>query len=301
MNTIVGTKAAVQELALSPDGRWLAAQFANKGYGIWELATRERVFWYESDAYRTGLEFLADNERLIAWNYDGPASIVKWPNPTPMRFPSDGSGTQLGWLCVSTDGQWIATHHRSRSPSIELRRVVPGKLRPERVWRQLAGREFLWTLAFAPDNEFLLVVQDARTGGRHVVRMLELATGKIVEEFPTQLNFVRAAVLPGNQSLLLRTWDQLTLWDRTTKTQTHSFRPLNSKGKFDSVSIHPRGHLAAVTVGTRLAILQTTDWQPIQVFEWKLGRMTSVRFSPDGSTVAAGSAQGKIIVWDVDL
>ena len=38
----------------------------------------------------------------------------------------------------------------------------------------------------------------------------------------------------------------------------------------------------------------------IRKFNWKLGPLVSVAFSPDGTLAAAGSAGGKIVVWDVD-
>jgi hypothetical protein len=36
-------------------------------------------------------------------------------------------------------------------------------------------------------------------------------------------------------------------------------------------------------------------------FDWDMGRLRSVAFSPDGMLAAAGNDKGKIVVWDVDL
>jgi hypothetical protein len=38
-----------------------------------------------------------------------------------------------------------------------------------------------------------------------------------------------------------------------------------------------------------------------QAFNWEIGRLRSVAFSPDGMLAAAGGDRGKIVVWDVDL
>src|SRR5262245_33350053 len=37
-----------------------------------------------------------------------------------------------------------------------------------------------------------------------------------------------------------------------------------------------------------------------RVFDWKIGKLSSAAFSPDGLTCAAGGENGQIVVWDVD-
>jgi hypothetical protein len=35
-------------------------------------------------------------------------------------------------------------------------------------------------------------------------------------------------------------------------------------------------------------------------FEWQVGQLRSVAVAPDGMRMAAGSATGKVVMWDVD-
>jgi WD40 repeat protein len=48
-------------------------------------------------------------------------------------------------------------------------------------------------------------------------------------------------------------------------------------------------------------LYDTTSWKVAQAFNWDIGRLRSVAFSPDGMLAAAGGEKGKIVVWDVDL
>ncbi len=50
-----------------------------------------------------------------------------------------------------------------------------------------------------------------------------------------------------------------------------------------------------------MKLYDVSTWKLGQAFDWGIGRVLSVAFSPDGMLAAAGGDKGKIVVWDVDL
>src|SRR5262249_33771342 len=76
----------------------------------------------------------------------------------------------------------------------------------------------------------------------------------------------------------------------------------DGKKEFTGLAFHPSGrYLAATSNDQTVKLYDTATWKVKTAFDWKIGRLRSVAFSPDGMRAAAGGDSGKIVVWDVDL
>jgi WD40 repeat protein len=58
--------------------------------------------------------------------------------------------------------------------------------------------------------------------------------------------------------------------------------------------------LLSGTQGGVCAVHDTAAGAQLRAFEWGIGPIYSVAFSPDGLTCAAGGEKGQVVVWDVD-
>jgi WD40 repeat protein len=79
---------------------------------------------------------------------------------------------------------------------------------------------------------------------------------------------------------------------------------ISNEGKkhFTDLAFHPSGrYLAASGNDNTVKLYDTTTWKVAEAFAWKVGRLRSVAFSPDGCRAAVGSDRGQIVIWDVDL
>jgi WD40 repeat protein len=80
-----------------------------------------------------------------------------------------------------------------------------------------------------------------------------------------------------------------------------TFRNDNRK-EFTGLAFHPSGRfLAATSNDATVKLYDTATWKLARAFDWGVGRLRSVAFSPDGMLAAAGGEKGQVVVWDVDL
>jgi len=53
--------------------------------------------------------------------------------------------------------------------------------------------------------------------------------------------------------------------------------------------------------GSSYLIEDPATLREVRAFDWKLGKLVSAAFGPDGSLAAGGTEDGQVVVWDVDL
>ena len=76
----------------------------------------------------------------------------------------------------------------------------------------------------------------------------------------------------------------------------------DSRKEFTGLAFHPSGRfLAATSNDVTVKLYETATWAVAAAFNWDIGRLRSVAFSPDGMLAAAGGDKGKIVIWDVDV
>ncbi len=91
----------------------------------------------------------------------------------------------------------------------------------------------------------------------------------------------------------------VTLYD----TRDFAGEPLflkTGRRKIKAIGTDPNGRFLLIAHGHRVSVWETKKWSEVKTFAWKAGPITCLAVAPDGLTAAAGTATGKVVVWDVE-
>ena len=261
----LGQRLQVFSVSYSPDPAILASGAAHGTVQVWDLAKAKIRTYSGQGDFVESVAFSADGT-VLASAAEG--SVFLWDLATEEATVLSEHMEVIPGLAFSPDGSMLASTAFTWDASIDLWDVASG-----RRTATLTGASRDRVLAFSPDGRTLA---QGVYGGE--VRLLEVATGAVIGSLgPMRTiqsnqyvpNVRSAAFSPDGTTLAAGTdEDVIYLWDVESRARIGSLL-----GDVDRIEIGPDGH------------------RTIPV--------TSLLFSPDGRTLAAGSSRGRVRLWDL--
>ncbi len=285
----------IEQLAFAPDGRTLAGVAQRGRVHLWpEYANSQRSVIIDGATYTTRAVFSPDGTALIA-GYQKLAHInlatreISWFALTEWFLQ----------FAISPAGQLIVgenlrdnTHNYVCFP-----RAEPGKA----LWRVNVPLYANSTPLFVGDRFMVLDWDYDKRAYQFDER--SLATGEQISLSPPLAENPEAMVIsPQGDCVAAQTRGFIYVYPLGGTFPTKPTILNDTPKYFTGIAYHPSGkYLAATSNDMTVKLYDTTTWEIARTFTWKIGRMRSVTFSPDGTLAAAGSEKSKAIVWDVDL
>ncbi|HEY2785696.1 MAG TPA: hypothetical protein VGJ05_12065 [Fimbriiglobus sp.] len=312
----------VNVLSFSSDGRYILAA------GGWEAKGSEHAFVLDSLTGESAFEYTFAAEHITA---SQECSLFAISNGSPVqedmtvRVASQGRWEEVpfrvsqstGWLAISCleflpEGKRIAIGCRGASgltpitwPDrdtemidrildwVAIWQLNPAKMISEHVTAHPVG-----VVSFRPDGR-----QFAFSGGATsfaTVHLCDERDGLLNQTFnPLGIRTRCLSYSPDGKKLAVGNARVVYMLDATTLSIVWELR--GHKGHVNKVVFTNDGRkLISVGHDMTARMWEVETGRLTTTFDWKIGRLTTVAVSPDGTMAAAGGENGRIVLWDLD-
>ena len=299
----------VKAVAFAEDGITLTSAAHNGTVDVWSLMTR-REFTTLTAGHSDLAEFATfstDGRFFVTRGYNGPIAFD--PSGWGSRSSFDGRGSMQLWKVITDEklpGPWqkVADTISAFKFSPDGKVLASRGREDIRVWDIKTGTElsrinigspFPKQLMFSPDSILLAVY------GIHGISLVwDTDAGHQFPTFTTE----RASSLafsPDSAVLALGHTDSITLWNVTkTGIQEHSVIPDNHRGFSDILIFSPDGKtlLDSKWSESRIELCEVDTGRSLGTLSGHTEPIETLVFSHDGKTLASGSEDGTILLWD---
>jgi WD40 repeat protein len=307
MRVLKTATGEVRDVAFSPDCRAVAAAVERQGIFLWNLdsPTIVPVRLETEGGYRDGgLNFSADGRQLAWLTPDGhrvynrdtrTAAVTSYPTFAlhGMHHCADATGTRgvsnhafpdhclIGWKRI--DDEWVQQWKLStRELSVLKPTLTPTGDRFAVFTRDAPGGRW-W------EQPMRLEVRDAATAA-------PLTTGSYPYTYAAALRFH-----PTGEQIAGVNDMTLLVWQLPAGGDPRLVRNADNRKHFTSLAYHPNGRQLFVTSNDETVhVFDADTLDRVNRYTWQLEKLSAVAVSADGTLAAAGSANGGVVVWDLD-
>jgi WD40 repeat protein len=300
MRIIEACDGAIRTVAVSPDGRLVAASPVRGPCALYDWLSGAVALPLSLASACDQFAFPPDGR----WMAHVQGGELWFDNCSDPLAPPHLKGPFAGGVAVAPGGKVLVAARAGRPNGATLGRwSLPG-------FQPLSGFDF-WSpfrkLAFSPDGQFLAGIgPGSREGFRPEPAEFELrfaASGG--------LDYRHRGAAPGaggptgfvgftrDSSLCAFGWGgEFHVLDTSTGTGRYSRRVVAS---FRDAAFTASGrHLATVGEDGRLTLWDAGSWEPVREYDWGCGPLTCLAFTADGSAGVCGTADGRLVQFDVD-
>jgi WD40 repeat protein len=294
--TLLGHKARVMNVAVSPDGKTLASGGDDVTIRFWDVASgkQQNTIKVADEAEWIGsLAFSSDGKMLVSGGSGSGANTVKlWDVGTRKGVTLQEEGQCMLPVAVfSPDSKTVA------SASTFLNET------PLTFWdattrKRVAKTEKVFSveaLAFTPDGKTAVAL--GRNGG---ITSVQTATGKITATMKTaEDSFSAAAFSPDAKILATATWDETTVKLRAVATGKELLAIKGPASRVSCMVFSPDGK--TLVTGCENGAIKCWNVATGKVAATLTGHegVRCLAFSPDGKVLVSGSEDETIKIWDI--
>jgi WD40 repeat protein/uncharacterized caspase-like protein len=326
-----GHRGWVNSVAFSPDGNTLAAGSCDRTIKLWFKARRnpDTTLAGHSDCINS-VAFSSDGKLLASGSIDKTIRLWDVASGQPMRTLT-GHAEQINSVAFSPDGRALASASSDKTVKIwdvasgrELRALsghtgpvnsvtfsVTGKMlasagddKTIKVWDVASGRvvrtltghsDGVQHLRFSPDGKTL-----ASGSNDASIKLWDIASGRELRTLTGHKGWLSSVDFsPDGKTLASASGDTtIKLWNVAAGTELRTL-PFGKPHVLLSTALSPDGNMVAFAGSGNAIVLSDLSGSGRRGLYGHTDGIFSVVFSPDGLTLASGSKDNSVKIWDL--
>ncbi len=295
---VLDAGARVTQLRFLPDGRLLVGTWAagDAEVAIWPLPSGPRV------VIPLSVRQVWDEPNRVAVSPGGDRlyttfGALRTHDASDGRELPGGPGGPASQVVVSPDGQYLLSSYQDNNGDTVVTEHAADGRRVTHATYPHPQRKHL--VGFLADGDRYVVVGDNQF--RVERRTAGPDTDPVLTRYPTRY-VNQAQVSPDRRHVGLIGYGSFYVYDTAAPGKPRQIKGGQAFGNFVGFAFHPGGRtLAVIHGGPTLVKLYDLDTLTLRAkLNWKVGPLTCVGYSPDGLLAAAGTDDGRVVVWDAD-
>ncbi len=279
----------VECVAVSPDGKYIATASFDKTIKLWDVATGKEVRTFSGPQGHTNqvlcVAFSAKGDQIATGGADNKVCVWDVPVSFPVKtFATASAGTGVA---VTSDGKTFAVAGADGTVKVFPLGEEKGAINLKGHVGAVVGVGHI-----AAGNVWLTA------GADKTLRFFNGADGKQTASYTTSTaDLAGFAVRPDGQAVMTTSADGVLRFWQTPAQVTRSFPAL--KDAVTAFYSTADGNTLIIATADKVATLGTTaNNAAAGTFAGAKGSIDAITLSPDTATVAAGCADGSLILWD---
>jgi WD40 repeat protein len=273
-------KKAISAVAISPNGKTLAAASEDKTISLWDLATGKYIGNLAGHTDRVpALVWHPSGKFLVSAGWDATARIWDAATLQPVIL-FNSHATQVNAIAFSRDGRWLASADSASTIHVwdfDARKTVH-KLK--------VNEGEIRALDFSADGQYLAC------NGDRMVHLWSPQTGKSYGDLGPRATAKTTVSLQADRLLTNGGGGAVRIWNSTSRQLATS---LDSAEPIHGLAFSPDGKWIAGGVGNKIRLWDAAGKHLVD-WDGPDAPVTTLAFSPDGTTLASGSSND-VSVW----
>ena len=292
--SLTGHSSIVDSVTFSPDSKLLASGSYDNTIKLWNVETKQEIATLVGHSSSVNsVAFSPDGKLLASGSSDD--TVKLWDVETEHEIASlEGHSSSVNSVAFSPDGKLLASNGSSE---IKLWNVE--------TKQEIAALEnnYYNNISFSPDSTMLA------SGRGNTIRLWDVETKQVIATLKGHSDTVCSIAFSPDGTLLAsvgggRKDKSIKWWNVETKQVIANFTSSNLN-PYCRIAFSPDGKFFANSSDRTIRLWNTKTKQRIDLIDGSNedshnGVITSIAFSPDDKTLASGSQDATIILWDVE-